>query len=82
VIALNALKVAAVSFAVVAVMVVAIRLRLASLDNHEKVIGAKNADWLLLRHREIIAFAAVYVLAGVNGVVCALIAAIAWAVGA
>jgi hypothetical protein len=81
-IAMTALKVAAVSLAAAFVAYVALQIRIDALDGSEKRIGAVNGKWLISKHPVLIPFALTLTIARFIGVVALLVAAIAWAVGA
>jgi UPF0716 family protein affecting phage T7 exclusion len=81
-IALGALKVAAVAVAVTVAAFVTIAAGIASLDANERRIGARDGQYLADCHPWMVAAALMLVAGGITAAFALLLAAIAWAVGA
>ncbi len=81
-IALGALKVAAVAVAVAVAALVTVAAGIASLDANERLTGARDGRYLADRHPWMVAAVLMLVAGGITAAFALLLAAIAWAVGA
>lgn len=81
-IALGALKVAAVAVAVAVAACVTIAAGIASLDGDERRMGAVDGRYFADCHPWMVAAALMFVAGGMTAAFALLLAAAAWAVGA
>jgi hypothetical protein len=81
-IALGALKVAAVAVAVAVAAWVTFAVGLMALDDGEKRMGSIDGRYVTSRHPWMVAAALMLVAGGITAAFALLLAAIAWAVGA
>jgi uncharacterized membrane protein YiaA len=81
VIALGALKVAAVAAAVAVAAWVVFAVGLMTLDTEDRLMGTFNGNYVINRHPYLLAAVLMCIAGGVTAAVALLVAAIAWAVG-